>query len=348
MRCSEDCATWRTRQVKYVHIGANERPHHWCTARSTTFLQRTKIVLTAGKPFLRTTLVKPLWAAVLLGALAACSSDGEVCRAASDCASGVCGADGFCQSATEGVDASPPPADGATTTTCVPNQDGVIAAGEAPLAAGLSATFRVATNATVDMAGIESSGSRTWSLSEQLDGDHDLILSLRSAGDRWFSAKFPSATYVTELSSESDLLGVFEVTDSALLLLGVVSPDDGLYRTELAYEPPVRVLSFPFEAGDTWTTDAEVSGLATGVISLYDEDYESLVDASGTLATPYGEFPVLRVRTDLTRVVGAAVVTRRTYVFVSECFGTVASVVSQDYETDDDFDQAAEVRRLAR
>src|SRR5438105_416941 len=42
----------------------------------------------------------------------------------------------------------PPPTDAGTPVTCSPNHDGVIARGEVPLAAGLDATFRVATNVT--------------------------------------------------------------------------------------------------------------------------------------------------------------------------------------------------------
>jgi hypothetical protein len=58
-------------------------------------------------------------------------------------------------------------------------------------------------------------------------------------------------------------------------------------------------------------------------------------------------FPVQRVRTDLTRTVGALVTTLHTYIFVTECFGTVASITSQNYEPMDEFTTAAEVTRLA-
>jgi hypothetical protein len=37
----------------------------------------------------------------------------------------------------------------------------------------------------------------------------------------------------------------------------------------------------------------------------------------------------------------------RSFLFVAECFGTVATITSQDNETNEQFDQASEVRRLA-
>ena len=91
-----------------------------------------------------------------------------------------------------------------------------------------------------------------------------------------------------------------------------------------------------------------VSGLALGVFTAYTERYQSLVDQVGTMTTPYGEFPVVRVATDLRRTSGAAVLlTKRTFSWVAECFGPVANVSSQDFEVDSEFADPAEVRRLA-
>ena len=64
------------------------------------------------------------------------------------------------------------------------------------------------------------------------------------------------------------------------------------------------------------------------------------------MTTPFGPFPVRRIATDLTRTIGAAVTTKRTFGFAAECYGTVATITSQDYETDAEFTDAAEVWRL--
>jgi hypothetical protein len=178
-------------------------------------------------------------------------------------------------------------------------------------------------------------------------GDHDALVETLAPEGQWWAPRFPGATYAARLTDDSDLLGVFEVTDTALLLRGVVSPADGAGRTELTYDPAVEVLRFPLRSAATWTTTSTVSGVASGVPGAYTERYDSQVDASGELITPFATFPVLRVRVVLTRTVGLVVTTVRTFAFVTECFGTVASVRSRDNETSSEFTRAAEARRLA-
>jgi len=132
------------------------------------------------------------------------------------------------------------------------------------------------------------------------------------------------------------------------VLLGVVSPAAGASRTELAYDPPAKILALPFSATTTWTSTSTVSGTAQGTFVAYTERYASLVDQTGTMKTPYGEFPVLRVATDLTRSsVGVTLLTKRTFAWTAECFGSIATAQSQDSETAAEFDDPAEVRRLA-
>ncbi|MBI5479648.1 MAG: hypothetical protein HY906_12365, partial [Deltaproteobacteria bacterium] len=231
--------------------------------------------------------------------------------------------------------------------TCSPDDDGVITRAEMPLKAGLHATFRVATDAVVDTAGTPQGSGRRWDLTAALDGDHALLSETRPLAGTWFAGKFGGATYAARLSDGNDLLGVFEVTADALLLRGVVSPDDGLTRTELTYDPPVTVLAFPLQSDATFSTTSIVSGLASGLWSAYGEKYESQVDAEGELRTPFGDFHVLRVRTVLTRTVAMIPTVSRTFAFVTDCFGTVATVRSRDNETAVEFTQAAEVWRLS-
>ena len=80
----------------------------------------------------------------------------------------------------------------------------------------------------------------------------------------------------------------------------------------------------------------------------YTEKYESRVDQVGTMKTPYGEFPVLRVATDLTRTSGfTTLLTKRTFSWVAECFGPVATAASQDFANGAEFTDNAEIRRIA-
>lgn len=293
---------------------------------------------------------------------AACSSGSkQECVVGADCASGACDVSGHCvaapqpdsgvhDSATMGDDASTsdvvvPPHDGGG---CTANNDGTIDRAEVPLQAGLRGTYRIAENATVSTAGTtRGDGSRAWDLSGALGGDHDVIVETLAMTGTWYAADFGGASYATKLSDTADLLGVFQTSATALSLLGVVSPTSGATQTKLTYATPIPTLSFPFHVGSSWNAMSNVSGTAQGVASFYTESYANKVDAFGDMKTPYGTFKVQRVSSVLTRTVGALPTVTRTFVFIAECFGPVATIVSQSNETTAEFTSAAEVRRLA-
>ncbi len=230
---------------------------------------------------------------------------------------------------------------------CSANLDGVIERDEIPLRAGLTASFRVATDTAVDTAGTtQPDGTRSWDFSNALPGDKTVDVTLAPIAGEWFAAIFPNADYWTLLADGEDLRGVFEITDGSLVLRGVVSPNAGATRTELVYDPPVAVMRFPLTEGSDWSTTSTVTGVAGGVPSVYTEQYDYTADAIGDLVAPFGTFDVIRVRVELTRTVGVVITTSRSFLFTSECFGTVASVFSNDYETEIEFDSAREIRRL--
>jgi hypothetical protein len=147
--------------------------------------------------------------------------------------------------------------------------DGIITHDELPLAPGKMANFRIATDAEFDTAGSDSGGSLTWDLDRSLANDIDTAVLLSSTTDAWYSASFPGASYVSRLSQSSDLLGVFRLEEQGLLLLGVVSPEGGLTRTELSYSPAVLLMPLPLNQGATWNTETDVSGVASGIVSVY-------------------------------------------------------------------------------
>lgn len=290
---------------------------------------------------------------VLLCSMSACGGGGSgtPCTTDDQCPSHFCRADGTCGPA-DMVDAAIGSGDAAVDAPgpgCVPNHDGVIARSEVPLAAGAMATFAIATNATWNTAGhANNDGSRTWDLSGQLANDADTPVTLGSPAGAWWQADFPGATYSAVLASGSDLQGVFTIDANGVTLLGVVSPTGGATETELTYSPPAKILAFPFMAGSTWMSTSTVTGYAQGVYGVYTEKYTSSVDQVGTMTTPYGMFPVLRVATDLTRSSGGVpFLTKRTFAWTAECFGTVATVSGQDNATGTEFSDDAEVRRLA-
>ena len=307
--------------------------------------------------------------ALLVALVNACSSNGaRECRVGADCASGACGADGQCvigttpgpdggQGGNDAMSSQDATSNDANTDSslpgCTPNKDGTITREEVPIAAGLHATYRVGTNENVSTAGTPAAGGkRVWDFSTSLASDVSVLVETQALTGKWYAAKYPGATYASKLSQSSDLLGVFETSPGALLLRGVVSPAEGTSSTQLSYAPSVSILKFPLMMGATWTTDATASGTAMGVdvaLAPTTESYVSKVDAAGQLKTPLGTFDVLRIAVVLTRKVGFVPVTTivRTFAFVTECYGTVATVTSTDNESNAEFTSAAEIRRIS-
>ncbi|MFT3697260.1 MAG: hypothetical protein QM831_29220 [Kofleriaceae bacterium] len=288
--------------------------------------------------------------------LAACGSGGgdQSCTVDSDCASHFCRADGTCGPAADdpdgGMGSGSGSGSGSNNDLCTPNHDGTISADEVPLAAGKMANFRVATDATWNTAGAAGSGNeRTWDLTGALSNDSDGPTTLTGPTNEWWKGDsgFAGASYYTQLAAGSDLLGVFKVDSNGVTLLGVVSPTKTATYTEITYDPPATILKVPMKASDSWTSSSSVVGYYSGSYVNYTEVYTSNVDQSGTMKTPYGEFPVLRIGTVLQqKQLGSTYNTVRNYAWMAECFGTVAKVSSQNNESNAEFSDDAEVRRI--
>jgi hypothetical protein len=333
----------------------------------------------------RTASILVCFVAAAAGAPWGCSSSSPQCQVGADCASGVCESNGKCGpvSTTHTDSGTTIEPDGATSMgdsgstgddsgsvvtsdtgspfpgvdggLCVPNNDGTITRDEVPMQAGLHANFEFAENVTVDSAGVmNANGSYAWDLTGPFQpsatkpstADHTVLVTTSDPTGQWFSSAFPGATYTTKLSDTANLLGVFQGTSTALQLLGVASPTSSSPQTELTYKTPIPVLSLPMKLGSTWTTNSVITGTAQGLAVDYTEQYVNKVDAQGTLKTPYATFNVLRVQTVLTRNDLGIVSVTRSFSFVTECFGSIASLVSQTDETQVNFTNASEVQRL--
>ena len=320
--------------------------------------------------------------ALLLPSLHGCAAKAPAgCQAGADCESGVCNTDGTCGGATTTSTSSGMGTGGsggaggagATTTSSggtggdgsggsggggacsPPNNDGTITQVELPVAVGLHENFSAAAPAMkmtlpVDTVGkVGPGGEHVWDLSAKIAGEASEKVETLPVTGQWFAASYPGATYCSRLSSTADLLGVFESSAGALLLRGVASPADGPSATRLVYTTPIKVLVFPIKEGGTWSTLSAVTGKAQGITigGIYNEQYDSKVDAHGTMKTPFATFPVVRIRVARTAFLNGITTTSHRFVFVTECIGTVATMVSNDYEMTDEFTTAAEVSRLA-
>jgi len=254
-------------------------------------------------------------------------------------------------------------AGGPAPGTCLPDHDGRITAAELPIRPGFVAMFRV----TREPEGFSSAPACdddgcVWDLVELAGETADEESETEPVAGTWYAddPAFSDATFATRVG-ELDLsfvveicrqeqVGVFRVDEDGLWQLGLVSAEeDG--DTKLVFDPPVPVLKLPLEAGATWTTETRAKGPLCGSWLDYDIGftYESAVDASGDLRTPYGTFgEVLRVNTLMRRHLGVGVLptSLRTHTFVAECFSTVAAVMSEEGVDTPEFEGALEVRRL--
>jgi len=291
-------------------------------------------------------------------AVAACNSDSGAipCTMDDQCASHFCQADDTCAPLQNTPDSGMP--DGGSgmmgsngsNGVCTPNHDGMIVQSELPLAAGRNANYVIAAGSGISWDTTGAAGSdnmRSWDLSAALTGDSQHAIMLSAPAGAWWASDFPDATYASILSeSSATTLGVFHVDASGVTLLGVVSSSGGPTQTELTYDPPAKILAVPFMAGSSWTSTSSISGTLLGAPTAYSEEYDSTVDQVGTMKTPYGTFPVLRVATNLLR---NSVADSRTFAWVAECFGSVAQVTSQAFPNSvpsGEFSNPAEVWRI--
>ncbi len=248
---------------------------------------------------------------------------------------------------------------------CQPVEDGTIRRSEFPVETGAVVSYEFALDVDVDIDGVDDGGTLTWDFEDFGDDDFTDQLEIKDPDDYWFGDEFPDADYATKLSIEEEELGIYQITDDALLLIGLATPhgpnsDDD--HTHITYDPAIEVIQFPFEEGDSWSTEVEADGEYAEVSSYtgHDESYEVEIDAAGEIITPYGTFDVLRmytVREHPTSNIAdpcwyniwlSCDIESRIVSYVAECFGTVARVLSEEDESDHSFDQAAEVMRLAQ
>jgi len=309
------------------------------------------------------------WAGALLVSfglgLASCDAQGIGCRVDSECTggdvcvAGQCVPDRGTSDLSGGIDtdagprpdmAQPGAPDGyspdALTAGCPFNQDGIIQRLEVPAMAGLGGFFHANQGGQVVPVNVKKMAG-AWDFSVVGAGDEKIFDGLSSPAGTWWAGDFPNASYAQLADAENDLLGVYKIDEDKLSLLGIVSRTDGFSATKLVYAQPIEVLRFPLSTTSAWTSTSNVSGTASGIAFFASETWSMRVDDSGTAKTPAADFPVLRLRVDYQQTWGFSVTRRIIYLYLTECYGTVARVRSKNGETATDFTEASEYRRLA-
>lgn len=225
---------------------------------------------------------------------------------------------------------------------CLPNRDGQITADELPLALGATVSYYVGANRTIAQAGTD------WNFSEERADDDVVAVGPAPLRDQWYAASFPAGQFVVDAGQGLD--GIYHQDTQALWLDGTASQQEST-KTLIVYSPPLPVLRFPVKAGDIYTTTADLAGATISGLPFQGTDALTVdVADEGKLRVPYVEFsPVLRVRTLAVRKPSAGGVpstSRRTTIFLFECFGEVTRAESKPDETNPDFTNAAYLRRF--
>jgi hypothetical protein len=232
---------------------------------------------------------------------------------------------------------------------CSGNNDGVIARGELVFPLGATVNYLVnppGTTQAVAPDGAPSPDGPVYDLTSTAGDVH--AFTLTPVAGQWFAGSFPGGDYAIVSDVASGILGIYHVTDQAVLLLGFASADPN--TTLLVYDQPVTTLRFPVTAGDGFVTGGKITGgTLNGQPFASTDTYRVSVDGPGVGDLPYLKFPhTLRVRVDLTQAVPAGVqVSRIEYLYYHECYGELGRMVSNLGETDPSFSVAAEFRRLA-
>jgi hypothetical protein len=246
-----------------------------------------------------------------------------------------------------GVNQTPQPDPVPTLPSCIPNRDGVIEASELPIAYGAKLAYYTGTNRTVDLAG----KGGIYDLSVELHDDTVVELGPVALGAQWYADQFPAGAFVVDAGAGLD--GIYHQDDRALWLDGTASqqPMPSAGKTLVRYADPIALLRFPLADGAAYTTTAALpTATIDGLPFVGSDKVDVDVTAGERLDVPYVEFsPVLRVRTHVTRTpsTGTPVVSKRTTIFLFECFGEVARAESKQDEPAADFTTATYLRRFA-
>jgi len=243
-------------------------------------------------------------------------------------------------------------------TMCLPNNDGVIDGSEMPVVIGAVVSLRAnppGVHQVVVPAGRQEGNRWVWDFSAVDDGEVTTRIKVHAIEGTWFAPHFPDATNAAAVSvHEPDVLGIYRAGEGEVALLGLASaqadPPGG--RTLLVYDQPLMLFRFPLYPGKTWSQTVTFrDALLKGVKNAGREEYLFAVDGAGEVRLP--QFSVanalrFRMRVRQTFVVGhgESSVQSIYYLWLSECLGEVARMVSLPHETDPNFGLAREVRRM--
>ncbi len=201
-------------------------------------------------------------------------------------------------------------------------------------------------------------GPQTWAFEEAaFPGGEFFTLTIVDPATTPFADSFPAAdhTWFATDTSANDTFRTYSYlnhTPTGLFSLGFGGVF-GDFQTLVVNDPPELVFPFPTMLNTTWEYQSTTADTFSGGLVLLDTtEAQYVVDAWGTVNVPIGSFSCLRVREDETQTVvttfngnpiSSSTSTTISYWWVVENEGVVATVVSQEDETDPNFTLASSV-----
>lgn len=201
-------------------------------------------------------------------------------------------------------------------------------------------------------------GPQTWTFEETaFPGGDFFTVTVVDPATTPFAGSFPDADhawFATDTSA-NDTFSTYSYlnhTISGLFSLGFAG-SFGDFETVEVNDPPELVFPFPTTLNTTWeymSTSADT--FPGGLVIIDTTETRYMVDAWGTVNVPIGAFPCLRVREDETQTVvtvfngtpiSSSTFNTISYWWVVENEGVVATINSQDDETDPNFTLASSV-----
>jgi len=237
---------------------------------------------------------------------------------------------------------------------CLPDLDAQIDSREIQPAIGVDVRYLISPDGTtreVDIAGRTEGDLTIWDFSVDYADDQVATVTPTTIDGYWFAGSFPSDTFVTPFDGEGRTLSINRYSDNGLELLGLASreenPSEG--QTLLVYDPPITVLRFPVQVGDSFVSQGDIiNGTLRGLPYAGTDTYEVSVDGRGEVRLPqltFEEGHRVRTRVTVQPAVGEAVSTRQVS-FFTECFAEVVRATSLTDEDNPNFTVAQQLRRL--
>ena len=242
------------------------------------------------------------------------------------------------------------------TLACLPNLDKQITALEASPTLGAVASYlvtRAGTTRDIDLDGKDNGdGTRLWDYSTDDATDRAIRVGPVAITDKWYASAFDNSdAFVSTLDAAGTLENVLAIDGDVLRLLGVASVlEDGPNgKTLFVYDPPIDFYKFPLQVGSKYESTGIVrNGTFQNIPYAGQDTYAVEVDGIGEVRLPdLIATQVLRVRITVTVAPAAGVqTTTQQTSFLAECLGEITRATSKPNETNRNFTEAAEVRRL--